>query len=108
MSNSEFVPKSVQLRLLSGENFPQTASKPFATQCFVTERMNHKYVNETTSRTPSANLHVLWFTLTEELSNRCDYSLRLLGLSDLSGKVFSITFRDFITFFTKYTAYLLI
>ena len=29
--------------------------KTFATQCFLTDQVNHKIVNKTTYRTPSAN-----------------------------------------------------
>ena len=35
-------------------------SKTFATECFFTDYLNHKTVNKTTCRTPSANTRQVW------------------------------------------------
>ena len=42
------------------KNISQIARKTFPTQCFFTDQLNHKAVNKTNCRTPSANLHQLW------------------------------------------------
>ena len=38
----------------------QIASKAFATECFFTDHMNHRTINKTTCRTPSANPRQPW------------------------------------------------
>ena len=50
----------LQLLLFSCKNISQIASKTFATQWFLTDHLNHKIVNKTTHRTPSANPRQLW------------------------------------------------
>ena len=60
----EFVTKSVgMIGLFSCTNISQIARKTFATQLFLIDHMNHKIVNKTTCRTPSANPRQLWVHL---------------------------------------------
>ena len=59
---NRFVTKFVGIivKLFSCKNVSQIASETFARQCFFTDHLNHKIVNKTTCRKPSANPHQLW------------------------------------------------
>ena len=59
-ANLELNLQELYLQLFSCNNFSQIASKTFATQCFLTDHLNHKTVSKTTFRTPSGNLQQLW------------------------------------------------
>ena len=78
------------------------ASKIFATQCFFSDHLNYKIVNQTNCRTPSANPRQLWAQKAFELLR---LFLRLSEFPDSSGKVFLITFKplllDYLTMFRK-------
>ena len=54
-TNMQLNLQELQWKLFSCKNICQIAGKIFATQCFFTDRLNHKIVNKTTCRTPSAN-----------------------------------------------------
>ena len=61
-NKNRFVTKFVGIivKLFSCKNVSQIASETFARQCFFTDHLNHKIVNKTTCRKPSANPHQLW------------------------------------------------
>ena len=67
--------------------------KIFDTQCFFNDYLNYKTANETTYRTPSVNPCPTMDLLDEKIWNCGNYFLRFSGFSDLSGKVFLITFK---------------
>ena len=79
--------QELQSRLFLWKNICQVASNTFATQCFFTDHLNHKIVNKTTCRTPSANPRQLW---AHQLK-----SFRTVAI------IFR-DFQDFLTYLAKY------
>ena len=62
--------------------------------CLFTDPLNQKTVNKTICRTPSANPCQLWAHLLESFPVLAIVFFSLSGFPDLSGKVFSITFKS--------------
>ena len=66
--------------------------KPLLQKFFFTDHLNHKVVNKTTCRTPSANPFQLWAHYLKSVRSVAIIFLRLSEFPDLSSKVFLITF----------------
>ena len=79
--------QELKLRLFSCKNISQIASKTFATQFIFTDHLNHKTVNNTTCRTPSANPRQLW---AHQLKNFRTVAIIFRG------------FQDFLIYLAKY------
>ena len=65
--------------------------KPLLQKFFFTDHLNHKVVNKTTCRTPSANPFQLWAHYLKSVRSVAIIFLRLSEFPDLSSKVFLIT-----------------
>ena len=83
------------LRSFSYQNVSQIVNKIFAVHCFFANHLKHTTVNKNNLQSALSKSLPTICTLSEQLSNRYNYFLRLTVFPDLFVKVFLINFNFF-------------
>lgn len=87
--------KDFLLRSFSYQNVSQIVNKIFAVHCFFANHLKHTTVNKNNLQSALSKSLPTICTLSEQLSNRYNYFLRLTVFPDLFVKVFLINFNFF-------------